>query len=187
MWDSHTHELLRTFESHRHAVEGCAWAPDGRVVVSCSADILKTYDVSNGMNIHTFRGHQFGVSHCLFSPDGRTICTAADDGYLKLYESDTGVCINSLEFYQAIEEIEPENIMSDWDSRQACSIRFSEEGSIILCSTGNRSLKAWNVHSGILQNTCDPLPTFSQTHSASQRSFVFCSSISPDGTCVVWA
>jgi WD40 repeat protein len=85
MWDSHTHKLLRTFEGHDCDVEDCAWAPDGRVVVSCSWDgTLKTYDISNGVNIHTFRGHEFDVSHCLFSPDGRTICSAAGDGYLKL-------------------------------------------------------------------------------------------------------
>jgi WD40 repeat protein len=189
MWDCHTHKLLRTFEGHHNFVENCAWAPDGRVVVSCSLDhTLKTYDVSNGVNMHTFRGHQSRVSICLFSPDGRTICSSAEDGYLKLWESDTGVCINSLELCQAIEHSEqPENVLAEWESRAAWGIRFSDDGSLILCSTGIFSLKAWNVHSGLLQNTYDPLPTFSRTHSESGLSDVFCCSISPDGSCVVWA
>ena len=87
MWESDTYTHLRTFGPQSTKLMKCTWAPDGSVVLSCGLDgTLKTYKVANGINTHSLTGHVRHVSPGIFSPNGNIICSAAEDGFLKLWK-----------------------------------------------------------------------------------------------------
>src|SRR5207249_2015611 len=70
--------LIRTLEGHAASVYGCAFSPDGKLIVSASADeTLKVWDALTGQALRTLEGHADYVNGCAFSPDGKLIVSAA--------------------------------------------------------------------------------------------------------------
>ncbi len=83
--------LIRTLEGHSFSVSGCAFSPDGKLIVSASWDrTLKVWDSETGQSLRTLEGHSDSVIGCAFSPDGKLIVSASDDSTLKVWDSETG-------------------------------------------------------------------------------------------------
>jgi len=83
--------LLRTFEGHSSFVNGCAFSPDGQLIVSASWDrTLKVWDALTGEMLRTLEGHSAYVRGCAFSPDGQLIVSASWDRTLKVWDALTG-------------------------------------------------------------------------------------------------
>ncbi len=81
----------RTFEGHGDSVRGCAVTPDGRRVVSASADgTLKVWDLETGQEVATLEGHGAWVNGCAVTPDGRRVVSASWDRTLKVWDLETG-------------------------------------------------------------------------------------------------
>ena len=72
-----------------------AWSPDGRQIVSGSADgNLRRWDPASGNPIgEAMSGHRLWVSSVAFSPDGRHIASGSWDHKLRLWQADSGVPI----------------------------------------------------------------------------------------------
>ena len=83
--------LIRTLEGHSSPVYGCAFSPDGRLIVSASSDdTLKVWDARTGQMLRSLEGHSDYVLGCAFSPDGNLIISASEDNTLKVWEAQTG-------------------------------------------------------------------------------------------------
>jgi hypothetical protein len=83
--------LIRTLEGHSDSVSGCAFSPDGKLIVSASYDgALKVWDSETGQLLRPLKGHEWSVSGCAFSPDGKLIVSASDDRTLKVWDAETG-------------------------------------------------------------------------------------------------
>jgi WD40 repeat protein len=73
------------------SVLGCAFSPDGKLIVSASDDYrLKVWDSETGRLLRTLEGHSSYVRGCAFSPDGKLIVSASDDNTLKVWDAETG-------------------------------------------------------------------------------------------------
>jgi WD40 repeat protein len=67
-------------------VRGCAYSPDGRLILSASWDMtLKLWDAGNGWELATFKGHSAVPNCCAFSLDGRLIVSGAWNGEVKIW------------------------------------------------------------------------------------------------------
>src|SRR5262249_31955186 len=83
-----------TLEGHARGVWACAVTPDGRRVVSASADsTLKVWDLETGRPLASLEGHADWVNACAATPDGRCVVSASDDRTLKVWDLETYVCI----------------------------------------------------------------------------------------------
>lgn len=86
-----TGELVRRLHGHIHEVNGCAFRPDGRLLVISSRDgTLRLWHVPDGEFVRIFEGHTNGVTICAFSPDGRLIASTSWDCTLRLWEASSG-------------------------------------------------------------------------------------------------
>jgi hypothetical protein len=67
----------------------------------------------------------------------------------KLWNSYTGLCIRSWKF--GIRSMQSDPSLSP----EVCDILFSNDGMLIFCSSGNCSIKVWNVLTGLIHRIYD--------------------------------
>ena len=96
LWDAQTGAELATLAGHAGEVRACAFSPDGRRIVSASADnTLKLWDARQEPNWPPLRATRMGDG-CAFSPDGGRIVSASRDHTLKLWDAETGAELATL-------------------------------------------------------------------------------------------
>jgi WD40 repeat protein len=75
-------------EGHTADINSVAFSPDGRFVVTASADTTaRVWDATTGAVAGELRGHSKSVNSASFSPDGRFIVTASDDATVRLWDA----------------------------------------------------------------------------------------------------
>ncbi|HKQ90004.1 MAG TPA: TIR domain-containing protein, partial [Blastocatellia bacterium] len=80
--------LIRSLEGHSLPVSGCAFSPDGKLIVSASWDrTLKVWDAGTGQMLRSLEGHSDSVIGCAFNPDGKLIVSASSDRTLKVWDA----------------------------------------------------------------------------------------------------
>jgi eukaryotic-like serine/threonine-protein kinase len=83
---------------HDGDVNGVAFSPDGRQIVSCSADhTLKLWDADSGQELHTLVGHGGTVLALTFSPDGKRIFSGGEDSTLRIWNTQTSTIERTIE------------------------------------------------------------------------------------------
>ena len=84
--DSGTNPAVQTITGHIGNVTSIAFSPDGKTIVSGSADMtIKLWDSQTGEELKTILGHKKGVWGIAFSPDGKTLASASIDRTIKLW------------------------------------------------------------------------------------------------------
>jgi WD40 repeat protein len=75
-------------EGHTADINSVAFSPDGRFVVTASADgTARVFDAATGGRLGELRGHGKSVNTASFSPDGKFIVTASDDATVRLWDA----------------------------------------------------------------------------------------------------
>jgi AAA ATPase domain/WD domain, G-beta repeat len=148
-------------EGHANGVSACAVTPDGRRVVSASADkTLKVWDLASGRAEAALEGHAAGVSACVVTPDGRRVVSASEDKTLKVWDLASGRAEATLEGH------------ADWVS--ACAV--TPDGRRVVFRSADGTLKVWDVASGRAEVTLE-----------GHASGVSACAVTPDGRRVVSA
>jgi WD40 repeat protein/serine/threonine protein kinase len=123
-WDVATRRVSRAWAGHRGPIVSLAVGPDGRQLISASADqTVKVWDAAEKER-GTIRGHTDPVWSVSLSPDGKTLATASWDGTVKLWSPDRS----------------PERGALDADGY---SLAFSPDGRTLACS--GRKVSLWEV------------------------------------------
>ena len=81
----------------RTASESAAFSPDGKRIVTASADkTALLWDVASGRRLRAIKGHTDSVNTAVFSPDGKLVVTASDDGTARLWDVASGRSLQTL-------------------------------------------------------------------------------------------
>jgi WD40 repeat protein len=90
LWDAATGKELRKLEGHEGSINGLAFSPDGRHLVSAGGfkdETLQWWDTTTAKNLRVLKaGYANAVA---YTPDGKTIGTAGSDG-IRLWDAETG-------------------------------------------------------------------------------------------------
>lgn len=149
-------EISRTLNGHSDGVGPVSFSPDGRRIVTTSADrTARVWDAESGRCLLVLEGHKRGVNAASYSPDGGRIVTSSDET-ARVWDAESGDCLFVLKGHE--------------DS--VTSARFSPDGKRI-ATADNVSHRLWDAGSGA------PVACFlAQAHRAS-------CAFSPDGGRVV--
>jgi WD40 repeat protein len=87
-WDARTGAVLLSIKGHEQSVFAVAFSPDGRRVVSASADrSVKVWDVDTGQELLSVSGQPGEVRTLAFSPNGQYLATGGQDGAVKVWDA----------------------------------------------------------------------------------------------------
>jgi len=91
LWDTETGQELATLQVLGSQVSALAYSPDGRLLaVGSGAGGLSLHDASTLQLLHKLPGHQGDLSALAFHPHEARLASAADDGTLRLWNTDSG-------------------------------------------------------------------------------------------------
>jgi WD40 repeat protein len=132
--------LLRTLEGHSDSVTGVAVAPDGKRVVSASADkTLKVWDLETGRPLHTLEGHSEAVNAVVVTSDGKVAVSASYDRTLKVWDLETGRALRTLEGHSD----------AVWD------VTVTADGKRAVSASEDCTLKVWDLETGRALHTLE--------------------------------
>lgn len=80
-----------TYTGHLGAVLAVAWSPDGKRIVSGSADTsVQAWNANDGSGVLIYRGHSDWVWSVAWSPDGRRIASGSADSVVQVWNASNG-------------------------------------------------------------------------------------------------
>ncbi len=132
-WQRQLHLELRALRGHTGPILAVAYSPDGRRIVTGSADkTARVWDAETGQESFPLKGHTDSVRSVAFSRDGQRIVTGSWDRTVRVWEAATGGLLCSF----------------GANGKQVFSVAFSPDGQRIV--TGGQEVKArvWEANSG---------------------------------------
>ena len=152
LWDLQTGAELHRMDGHTDMVWDVAFTPDGRSVLSASADkTLILWDVETGAEIRRFEGHVEPIISLALSPDGTTALSYARDGRLIHWDIATGTAIRTSDEWQNIN-------IGEWGV-----VVFSPDGQHAALTSGetiSTDITVWNLATGDVTYQPQPAPQF---------------------------
>jgi eukaryotic-like serine/threonine-protein kinase len=132
-WQRQLHQQLSTLRGHTHSVLAIAYAPDGRRIVTGSADkTARVWDAATGNLQLLLEGHTDVVRSVAFSPDGRRILTGSWDGTAMLWDAASGKVVQTLRGHDDA----------------IFSVAFSPDGQRIVTGSRDLTARVWDHASG---------------------------------------
>ncbi|KAK9709170.1 hypothetical protein K7432_009212 [Basidiobolus ranarum] len=131
--------VIRTLYDHVAPVNDLAFHPNGLVLASCSDDqSIKLYDLSKPNVKRAFRYLQdsHAVRSIAFHPAGDFICAGTDHEAMRIYDVKTFQCYI------------PAKNPTDLHKGGITQVRFASNGSLVVTSSLDGSIKLWDLVSG---------------------------------------
>jgi WD40 repeat protein len=137
LWGADTRKLLANLKGHADHVNGIAFSPDSKKLLTTSNDgnaLLR--DATTGSLLATLSGHNGIVNDAIFSPNGTRIITVSGDHTARLWDGD-GKFIKVLEGH----------------AEAVRHIAFSPDGSLVATGSDDFSVRVWHVADGTAVGT----------------------------------
>jgi WD40 repeat protein len=176
IWDLPSATRLATFRGHTEPVLAVTVSPDRKFLVSSSHDstvrlwrlpengvgtreppLMGEIVPPNALTLEAYRvlrGHTQRTRHAIFSPDNKTVYSCGDDGFVRVWEVETGRESDKFD-------------NGDW----VLNIGLIDHGRTLMASTQSQ-LKVWNLVTG---RESDPFPKLTNGDRLTRAA------ISPDG------
>jgi WD40 repeat protein/serine/threonine protein kinase len=131
LWDLATRKIVRRFEGHQGVVMNQAISPNGKLVVSGSADrTLRLWEFDSGKELHKLEGHT-DACYGIFSVDGKQVLSFGLDKTLRVWDVETGKQVSMMKSHTA-----------------TCFGRFSPDGKQVLSYSPDKTVRLWDTQTG---------------------------------------
>jgi WD40 repeat protein len=127
--------LGRLFGKDRNAIYDeytvfhMAFTPDGKRIVSVSADHLTIRDAATGEELGICRGHEGYIQSLVVSPDGKIAVTGGVDRTIRIWEIPTA------------------RELARWEAHDSAvtALAFSPDGATLVSGSVQGAIKLWNL------------------------------------------
>ncbi len=93
LWDISGARYIKVLEGHTDSVYSLVVTPDGKNIVSGSADnTIKIWDIESGKCIRTLKSHTDAVNLVIITQDGKNIVSRSNDYTIKVWDIESGKC-----------------------------------------------------------------------------------------------
>jgi WD40 repeat protein len=180
-------QIYWTSQGDENKVNSIAYSPDGKYIVSGSADnTVRIWDSENGYEIARMlpgynkviqSGHTYymsGVNSVAFSPDGKYVASGGTDGNIYIWD------VSSKQEVARMTSV-LKNDMGPYTNYDVLSVAFSPDGKYVVSGNMDNTVRIWDL--ATKQEVARPSLYSSERFSpAGVRSVAF----SPDDRYVVW-
>lgn len=132
LWQLASGKQFRYPTGHPNTVNGLAYSPNGKLLASCSGDVLLLYDPATGRELRRWIAHKSTIEQITFSPDGKLLASASVDGTIGVWDAATG---QERHRFNARDSVK--------------SIAFSRDGSSLISATSERTIQTWDLDKGV--------------------------------------
>ena len=133
IYDARFGKEIALLQGHTAPVTSAAYSPDGKRIVSASADkTVRVWDAETGKTLHTLTGHTDQVASAAYSPDSKQIVTASADKTIRIWDAETGKTIKTLNGHEG----------------GVHSAAFSPDGRRIVSGSADKTVRVWDAETG---------------------------------------
>ncbi|KAF2814960.1 WD40 repeat-like protein [Mytilinidion resinicola] len=209
-------KLLHNFKYHTKSITQLRFFPDsGHLLLSASADNkIALWDVYHDRELlRTFSGHTKSVNDIDFNPSGTQFLSASYDRYMKLWDTETGKCLNKFtsgktphvvrfnpsmpnEFLAGMSDkkilqydVRSGDLVQEYDHHlgPVNTITFCDEDRRFITTSDDKSLRAWEYGIPVpIKFIAEPY-MYSMVRSATHPSGKYAAFQSSDNQIVVYA
>jgi len=132
-WQRQMHLELKALRGHTGPILAAAYSPDGRQIVTASADrTAKVWDAAGATDLLTLTGHGAPIRSVAFFDDGQRIVTGSWDRTARVWEATTGNLLHTLKGHR----------------REILSVAVSTNGQRIATGSLDRTARIWDPTTG---------------------------------------
>ncbi|MFN6499765.1 MAG: hypothetical protein RMX65_022620 [Nostoc sp. DedQUE01] len=117
-----------SLEGHSDTVTSVSFSPDGKMIVSGTADGVVIIWNRNGKKITSFKAHEKKITSLGFSPNSQKILSVSEDKTLKLWNLEG----KKITIFKGHEE-------------EITCFSFSPDGQKVISGSNDKTLKVWNL------------------------------------------
>lgn len=157
LWNVETGECLRVLRGHEWWVWSASFSPDEQRIVTASQDgSIMVWSAANGkVMVPPFLGHNGPVYTAAFSSDGKLIGSGGYDKQVLLWDPAKVKPFHlQTKPTESVREVDPAIVaVMSGHTAGVRSLRFSQDGKLLLTAGNDNTLRVWDLASGMLRKT----------------------------------
>jgi WD40 repeat protein len=187
IWDVATGNEVKTISGHADFIYSCSWSPDSKTIASASYDkLVKIWDVGTGGEVKTLKDHADAVYAVAYNPAGNLLASGSADRSVKVWDVATGKRLYTLAGHgdivlslawnaagSQISSVGADRTLRTWNvnpqsgqqarnttahDRSVNEVVYSQDGSIMVTVSDDKSAKVWNAGNGSTMQTIKDQP-----------------------------
>lgn len=135
VWDIKSGNCIHTIKSYKEMICSITFSPDSVMFASCSLSPggeIKLWKPSDwGCSMILQHGHKYWVNSLTFSHDSKILASGSHDNTIKLWDTDSGDCFQTLHGHQS----------------SINSLVFSHESQLLGSASNDGTVKIWDAQS----------------------------------------